>query len=136
MAGRYLHGVRSSIPSPSGFKHDARLDGLGQCVQQILDLARLLSDGVQGTRIGLFFWSVWSSEWALIAKMIAGCASDLRHDLLWEHGGGQTVRIAARSAKRVLRLVKDMQAIRCLNVGLERSLRSQVDIKSRISTTT
>jgi len=59
---------------------DSRLDGVGQGVQHVLNLARLRPQLVQRTRvIRAVVGSPSIAERALIAKMVAGCATDLRH---------------------------------------------------------
>jgi hypothetical protein len=77
--GGFVAASRRSIASEG----NVRLDGVGQSVQHILNLARLRPQLVQRTRIirGVVI-PPRIAEWALVAKVVAGGAADLRH------GGG------------------------------------------------
>lgn len=59
---------------------DSRLDGVGQCVQHVLNLARLRPQLVQRTWVvRCIVISPRIAEWALVAKMVACGSTYLRH---------------------------------------------------------
>ena len=62
---------------PSIAKANLRLDGLAQRVQQVLDLRRLLPDGIERARIGSLL--LRAAEGILAAKVVVGGAANRRH---------------------------------------------------------
>jgi hypothetical protein len=62
-----------------------RLHGLGVCIQQVFDLARLLADRIEGAgvigRLGFHCIAVTAKVLAgpAAAQIVAGCASNLSH---------------------------------------------------------
>jgi hypothetical protein len=61
-------------------RRDSRLKGVGQGVQHVLNFTRLRPQLVERTRvIRAIVGSPSIAEGALVAKMVAGCATNLRH---------------------------------------------------------
>ena len=99
MAGRYLqkdtkrHGVSGlelgtrprtwTTTKQDNDNHNVRFNGVCQCIQPVLDLACLLSNGIQRTGVVCRVGSPRTSEGVLVSEIIARGATDLRH-------GGQT----------------------------------------------
>lgn len=78
MAGRCLCArVVSLRPLPmccaaeQAFLEHSRLDGLGESVQPVLNLACLLPNGVQRARVARGIGPLRATEWRLVAQVVS-----------------------------------------------------------------
>jgi len=64
---------------PNG--RQVRLEWVAESVQPVLDLTRLLADGIERGRVvgGILSRGPAGAKRVLVAKVVACCASDLRH---------------------------------------------------------
>lgn len=92
-AGSVAAGPQAACTS----RGHSRLHRVGQRVQPVLNLACLLPDGVQGTRVVGGFGSPRAAEWALVAEVVARGASYLGHD--WWRGGEGRVESVVEGEK-------------------------------------
>ncbi len=58
---------------------NTRFDRIRQCIQPILNLVRLFTNGIQRTGIARGIVATWSRKGMLAAEVVACRAPDLRH---------------------------------------------------------